>query len=318
MANITRGTKKAEKVAEANKAAGHYNVRTMFLKDGEGPWYLRFLTELDDMPSADTHGYCETKDKPEEYKGTNWPGHMPGICQNDRMFRIPDAAGDPTDAFEDGYGECYIHARDRGKPRGGKFKGDKSTPTWLTYALAVVREPVIDPVTKKNIGYKDAEVEFKLPDGTLKKLPKIVIIAQTHRMFWSGLEASLFDDASTLGDRDFRVTRKDNDFSFGVSAPDARHNPRTDSWKRYTEALELVGFDLDEEILRMASDDWYARWFVVGAVPKDGYGRPEDSEEAESSSSASPEGTRPDPEQVSAFADRLRAGRAAAAAGAEA
>jgi hypothetical protein len=316
MPNLSKGTRTAEKVAEKNRSAGRYRIKTMFLRDGEGPWYLRFLTELDDMTSADTHSYCETKPKPDEYKGTNWQDHMPAVCQNDRMFRVPDADGSPTDVYEDGYGDCYIHARDRGKPRGGKFKGDKSTPTWLTYALAVVREQVIDPVTKKAVGYKDAEVEFKLEDGTLKKLPRIVIIAQTHRMFWGGLEASLFDDANTLGDRDIKVSRKDNDFSFGVSAPDTRHNPSTESWKRYTQALELIGFDLDEEILKLASQDWYDRWFVVGAVPKDGYGRPEDNaeEETDSASSASAEGTRPDPERVSAFADKLRAGRTAAQA----
>lgn len=310
MPNITKGTKKAEEVAEQNKSAGRYNIRTMFLKDGSGPWYLRFLTELDDMTSADTHVYCETKGKPEEYKGTNWPTHMPVVCQNDRMFRIVGPDGKPTDVFEEGYGDCYIHARDRGKPRGGKFKGDKSTPTWLTYALAVVREPVPDPVTGRNSGYKDVEVEFKLEDGTIKKLPKIVIIAMTHRMFWSGLEASLFDDASTLGDRDFKVTRKDNDFSFGVSAPDMKHNPGTASWARYTEALALVGFDLDEEILRQASDDWYKRWFIEGAVPEGGYSRSDEADEDSEETAAAEGTTRPDPARVSDFAEKLRAGRA--------
>lgn len=310
MPNLSKGIERAEEINEQNRSSGWYRVKVLYMKDGEGPWFLRFLTELADMTTADTHAYCETKGKPKEYTGTNWPDHMPAICQNDRMFRIW-VDGRPTDDYEDPYGNCYIHNRDRGKPRGGKFKGDKSTPSTLTYSLAVVRQPVLDPVTKRVIGYCDSEVEYKMKDGTVKKIPEFVIIAQTYRMFWAGLEASVFEEPKVLGERDFRITRKENDYSFGVSAPDHNMHPGSESWKRYTDALELVGFDLDEEILRQASPDWYARWYVEGAIPEGGYGRKDDDAEdsTEESTASAQEGERPSEEAVSDFREKLQTAR---------
>jgi len=320
--NYSKGTKKAEEVAEENRSSGFYRVKTMIMKAGEGPWYLRLLTDLDEMTSADTHMFCDTKPKPPEFKGDNWPKAMPAVCRNDRMFRVLDADGRPTDQFEEDeegggtYGDCYIHDRDRGKVREGKFKRDKSVPDWQTYSLAVVREPILDPVSKRPIGYRDAEDEFKMPDGSIKKIPRLVIVSQKHRNFWSGVEAALFE-GGPLGARDIRITRKENDYSFGVSSPDPKLYPGSDAWKRYTEAIELVGFDLDEHILELASKDWYDRWFVEGAVPKDGYARSEDTTEEASDAVAGTEAAEKiDPERVDVFAEQLRSARSTAAASA--
>src|SRR5580692_4212036 len=114
MPNVQKGTKRAEEITEENKSSAFYRVRTAAMKDGEGPWYYRIITPLDDMITADMHTFCDTKPKPEEYTGDKWPAAMPAGCRNDRMFRILSLDGTPTDVFEEGYGQCYIHDRDRG------------------------------------------------------------------------------------------------------------------------------------------------------------------------------------------------------------
>jgi hypothetical protein len=311
MPNISKGTKVAGEVAEEHRSSAFYRVKTMVMKDGEGPWYVRIITPFDQMPSADTHMFCETKPKPPEYKGSNWQKAMFAVCQNDRMFEILDANDKRTGVYEDGYGDCYVHNRDRGKIREGKFPRDKSLPDWQTYALAVVREPVLDQATGRVRGYKDAEDEFKAEDGTLKKIPKFVILSQKHRNFWSGLEAALFDGGS-LAARDIRVTRKENDYSFAVADPDPALYPGSAAWARYTDALELTGYDLDEEILKWASPDWYKRWFIEGAVPEGGYGGDEEAAEETAAGTADVGAARPDPAAVSDFAARLQEARSGA------
>jgi hypothetical protein len=307
---MQKGVRKAEEIAEEQKSAGFYRVKTMVMKDGEGPWYFRILTDLDDMPIADMHMFCDTKAKPEEYKGDKWPSAMPAVCMNDRMFRLYDENG-PTDAFEEGYGDCYIHNRDRGKVRDGKFKRDKSLPDTQTFALAVVREPILDPVSKRPKGFRDAVEEYKKEDGSVVKIPRFVIISQKHRNFWSGVEAAIFMGDAPVGAYDYRVSRKENDYSFSVppSGPDPLLYPGSDAWKRYTEALTLIGFDLDEEVLRMGSQDWYDRWFVEGAVPKDGYGRKEDAEDSAEDAHEEAGGTAPDPAKVADFAAQMQQAR---------
>lgn len=313
MPNISKGTKKAGEVAEENRSSAFYRVRTLIMKDGHGPWYVRIVTPFDQMTSADTHMFCDTKPQPPEYKGTNWQKAMFAICQNDRMFDILDDQDRQTGVYEDGYGDCYIHNRDRGKKKesNGKFAPrDKSLPDWQTYALAVVREPVVDQATGKVRGYRDAEDEFKMEDGTIRKIPRFVIISQKHRNFWSGLEAALFD-GGTLAARDVRITRKENDYSFAVNEPDPVLYPGSAAWARYTDALTLTGFDLDTEILKWASPDWYKRWFIEGAVPEGGYGGDEEAEET-ATESADAGATRPDPAAVSDFAARLQEARSGA------
>lgn len=306
MPNLSKGTKKAEEVAEENRASGFYRVKTLIMKDGEGPWFLRFVTELQDMTSADTHMFCDTKSKPEQYKGDNWQKTMFAICQNDRMFRVLGPDGKPTDAYEENYGNCYIHNRDRGKVREGKFKKDKSTPDWQTYALAVVREPVPDPVTGRPRGYQDVLDEFKMPDSTIRKIPRFVVVSQKHRNFWSGVEAGLFE-GGPLGARDVRISRKENDYNFAVSSPDPVLYPGSPAWARYTEALALTGFDLDTEVLKWASPDWYDRWFVEGATPEGGYGRTD--EDSDEKTDGQPAGEQVSDAAVSDFREQLQAAR---------
>lgn len=312
MANLTKGVKKAEQVAEENRSSAFYRVRPLVMKDGQGPWYVRIVTSLDEMPSADMHMFADTKVKPAEYKGDNWPKAMFGVCQNDRMFIVLDEQGEPTSAYEDGYGDCYLHNRDRGKKRDGKFARDKSLPDWQTFALAVVREPVTDTATGRVRGYRDVEDEFKMEDGTIRKIPRFVIISQKHRNFWSGLEAALFD-GGTLASRDVRITRKENDYSFAVNEPDPVLYPGSAAWARYTDALELTGFDLDAEIIKWGSLDWYKRWFIEGAIPEGGYGGDEHDDGDDAATGSADAGTaRPDPAAVDEFASRLQAARSGA------
>lgn len=307
MPRPSKGLDTAEKISEENKSSGFYRVRTYFMKDGEVA-YLRYLTPMDEMITADTHSYCETKPRPAEYKGATWQEHMPAICQNDRMFLLYDENDRPTGEYEPGYGDCFIHNRDRGKLRDGKFKKDKSVPDTQTYALAVVREPIPDPVSGKPVGFKDCEDDYKKEDGTVVRIPRIVVISQKHYNYWSGVEAAMFLGGDVRG-QDFRVARKDTGYTFVGLGQDPKLNPETPAWNRYASALQLVGYDLETEILKMASPDWYARWFDPARTPEGGYGRHGSDGEGEDGEGAVPAAEPPDQAKVDALRERMQAAR---------
>lgn len=266
MPNIKRGLESAKQQSEsANRVS---RIRTHFWKDGE-THVIRLLTDRRDTIPAGVHINAPTKPQPAEYTGTNWQKGMTAICQNDVMFRI-HVGDDPTDEFEEGYGDCHIHKVLRGKKN--QWGGDQSTPSPQAFGLAVLRKPKPDPVTSQVIGYQDDIIEWKDDDGNVRQVPHLVILAQNYRSFWQPLEMSVFAGAS-LCDRDFQITRKGRDFlpAPGDKTPDFA--PGTASWQRYEDAIKLTGFDLEAYILNLASPDWFARWFIEGAMPKEGYGR---------------------------------------------
>lgn len=307
------GLDAAEQAAdEAKKSSFH---RVGFIKFEEGKTVcIRFV-----VPQTYTfgiHGGTPTKPKPEEFKGDKWPGQMFGICQNDTPFRLRDADNTPTEEFEPGYGQCYIHSFMRGK-KDPKYQQDMSVARVQTFGLAVLREPQRDPKSGAVTGFKDVTEEFKAEDGTVYRIPKIGIVQQAYSNFWAPLKSSMFMGPSSLCGWDFGVTRQaDNKYAFSTNAT-PEFVPGTEAWKRYDEAVALLGFDLAEQLVAWSSPDWYARWFIPGQTPKEGYGRRGDSEEESAGETAAPAGDTPKQEQVDAFAARMRAARDKDAAGAE-
>jgi hypothetical protein len=310
---IEEGLDAAKAASEAQSSAFH-RVSTLRIKDGETV-YLRFISEK--TATFAVHGGIPTKAKPAEIKGDNWPKLMWAICQNDKPFRLRDAAGNVLDAYEEGMGDCHIHLVMKGR-KDPKFGNEMSVPRVQTFGLAVLREPVHDTDTKGIIGFKDQTEEFKDAEGTVHTIPKVVIIQQTFSNFWAPISASSFLGPRTLCDKDFVVTRKDKDYTIGGGVSDPELAPGKPKWKRYEDALALLGFELIPQLLEWASPDWYKRWFIEGAVPEGGYGRQgDDSESAESAGAATAAGTdQPTQELVDAWREKLKAGRSQPAAAA--
>lgn len=277
---LDEGLEAAEKAADEARTSAFHRVSTLRIEDGKTV-YIRFVSTR--TLTFGVHGGIPTKKQPKEVKGDKWPKMMWGICQNDKPFRIRDEHHNITDAFEEGYGDCYIHNTQRGVK--DKFGGDKSQPRVQTFGLVALREPVRDPSSGAITGFKDVTEEFKDADGTAHRIPKIVMVQQAYSNFWSPLKSSMFVGPASLCGWDFAVSRKENDYTFGANAtPDFQ--PGTDGWKRYEEALALLDFDLATQLVEWSSPDWYARWFIEGATPKDGYGRKDDDESAEGGEAA--------------------------------
>jgi len=294
--------------AQAQAASSFHRVSTLRMKDGEVR-YLRFISER--IFTFDMHMGIPTKPQPKEVKGDKWPKLMWATCQNGKPFRLRDAAGNVLDEYEPGYGECHVHVVMKGKK--DDFGKDKSVPRVQSFGLAVLREPVLDPVTREATGFRDVTEEFKDAEGVVHTIPKVVIVQQTYSNFWAPLKASMFLGSRTLCNRDFEVTRKDKDYLFGNNVtPDLA--PGTPAWSRYERTLELLGnFDLFAQIVEWSTPDWYKRWFIEGATPEGGYGRQGDDDEGEAAQEAEG-GTAVgsdalSQEEVDDFRASMRAGR---------
>ena len=250
----------------------------MVLKDGESGAY-HFYTEHTRVITASVHQFVDTKTKPDGWPGDNYPKSMWAVCQNDRMFRLRDDAGKILDAFEDGYGDCYIHKILAGKA--GKYTKDASRPAIQTFGLAVEREAVFEG--SSIVGFRDATVEFKDAAGKTWTIPKFVIFSQKYSNFWHPIKATTYLAPHSILDKDFVISRKENDYTPGVAGSTPDLKPGTKAWEKYDEALKLIGFDLGQYLLDHASADHYARFFVEGVDPSDGYGRKggEDEETAQ-------------------------------------
>jgi hypothetical protein len=297
---LDEGLEAAEKAAEEAKNSAFHRVGFLKIEDGKS-LCLRFVSPR--TLTLGIHAGIETKKQPKEVKGDKWPKRMWGICQNDKAFRLRDGNGTITDEFEPEYGDCHIHSKMRGI-KDEKYGTDKSQARVQTFGLAVVREPVRDPVTEEIVGFRDVTEEFKDGEGVSHQIPKIVLVQQTYSNFWAPLKASMFMGPKTICGWDFSVSRKENDYTFGANAtPDFQ--PGTDGWKRYDETLALLGLDLGDMLLEWASPDWYARWFIEGATPKDGYGRKDDDESAEGGE-ATPDDSAEQVDQATVDAMRLK------------
>lgn len=281
---LTKGADEAEKISdEIRKSGGGPRVRQLVIKDGD-QYAIHFVTEYTELLSADVHQFIDTKPKPDGWPGDNYPKSMWAVCQLDRMFRLRDEAGNATDAYEEGYGNCYIHTSLAGQ-KDPKFGKDKSTPGAQVFGLAVVRKAVTDGPSGQITGFADETVEFKDKTGAILQIPKLVIVSQKFSNFWNAVKATAYIAPNTILDKDFIVTRKGNEYNVvpATITPDLK--PGTKLWERYTTALELMEFDLATWLLDHATPDHYARFFIPGVDPVGGYGRKGGDDEAEGAAS---------------------------------
>jgi hypothetical protein len=220
---------------------------------------------------------------------------MWAVCQNDKIYRVRNADGTLSDEFEPGYGDCWLHNQYRGV-LDEKFKKDKSIPTYVTFGLAVPQIPIAasgQPVKGKEgaVGFADEEVTFRDPKTKeLIRIPKIVIVAQRYEPLWHPVKATAYVAPHTILDKVFLVERNGNqDKDWNVSAialtPDCQ--PGTEHWKGYEEAIALLKFNLQDWFLSHGEPDHYDRWFIPGAIPKDGYARRDGDDEEETATTAS-------------------------------
>ena len=307
MPNFARTLDQAKSRDDAAKSFGRLDQWS--IKDGETS-YLRLISE--DTISVGTHRFIPTKPQPEDCKWTKWPGAMWAICARDSAFRIV-VDGEATDAFEDGYGQCYIHDK-WGGVRGGKFNKDQGVPDEITYGLAVVRKVVPDLATGRIAGFTDETFEHRLPDGQIVKLPRLVIVAQKFSQFWNPVRAGAYMPPYSICDKDWIVDRKGNDLMVTGGTPTPELKPGTPLWARYDKAITILDASLDKYVLDHSNHDHYARFFIEGESPAGGYGRGGDDAEDEGGAASAgpvttPANTELPQDQMDAFRQSL-SGRA--------
>jgi hypothetical protein len=265
MANFTTDLDEAESRDAASKSFNR--IDEWRIKDGE-THYLRLI--MNGAVPMDVHQYVPTKDKPAECSWPKWPEQMWAVCPRDQAFRLTDEAGNPIDGYEEGYGECYIHDHYAG--RKGKYGKDMGVPVVVSYGLAVPRKVVLDPVTAKPVGLADDTFEFRASSGDIVRLPRIVIVAQKYSQFWGAVKATQFLPPFSMCDKDFKITRQENDLKVTALDRTPDHQPGTASWKRYEQAIELLDASVEKYLTEHASRNHYVKFFIPGELPEGGYG----------------------------------------------
>jgi hypothetical protein len=304
MANFTTDLDEAESRDAASKSFNR--IDEWRIKDGE-THYLRLI--MNGAVPMDVHQYIPTKEKPAECGWPKWPEQMWAVCPRDKAFRLTDEAGNALDAYEEGYGECYIHDHYVGVK--GKYGKDLGVPVVVSYGLAVVRKVIPDPVTGKPKGLGDETFEFRAPSGDIVRLPKIVIVAQKYGQFWSAVKATQFLPPFSMCDKDFKVSRQENDLKVTALDRTPGHQPGTDSWKRYEQAMELLDVSVEKYLTEHASRDHYAKFFIPGELPEGGYGGGSEDEDGDkdkkAKGGAATTATHPEvaPSEMDAFRESL-------------
>lgn len=287
MPSFAKGAAQAE---AASKAAGG---RPDFLqiKPTERV-ILRPITDLDEIIPIDIHMGVPTKPAPPKANKDKWPSQMSAVCRNNDAFRVRDADGNPTDAWETDdkghpYGDCYIHAHMQEVM--GKYKKPVSRTVSQVWGLFALRREVRDANNRLK-GFEDITEDFKDEDGGLHEIPKIVIASQSWSNFWAPFQSAAHMTDTICG-QDFGVERQDNDYivSGGRETPDLR--PGTPAWKKYTDAIERKGISIEKILLEQSSVRYYGRFFDPGYVADEA-----DEDEGEADASADGEATISDEE----------------------
>lgn len=316
MPNFSKDIDDSETRYEASRA--FHRTEQLVIKD-DSTVYVRLIS--DEVIPADTHSFIETKPKPDDCTWSNWPAKFWGICPQDVAFRLADEAGNLTDRFEDGYGDCYIHKAYAGI-KDPKFDIPVAKPQQVSYGLGVVRKPQYDPVTKKAVGFADETFEFTDDTGTVHTIPKIVIVAMRYDRFWQSAKATAFLPPHTICDKDFAISRKGSKYTVTPYPGTPDLAPGTANWARYEKAVALTGINVVEYLSEHASRDHYAKFFIPGETPKGGYGgKKDDSGSEDQAAAASADPVIPDvsPDDMAAFSAKFdrRGSEPAAAAAAE-
>jgi hypothetical protein len=258
------GIDQAKAAADAANAGGANFFR---LKTGQVAFFRPYL-DVGEILTVEMHGGVKTKPAP---KGAQkWPAAMGAVCQNDAIFRIYGDNGKPVEPpqWEEGYGGCYIHLNYQNEL--DQFKKPVSQTRPQTWGVFVMRKPLrkvggqlvalSNPLTERPDAFEDEMTDFKLKSGELVSLPRLVYVTQSYNNFWDVLAQTVYMDG-TWTNRDFRVTREDNEYKFNPSPEDRKLFPGSDAWKRYEEAARLRGIDIATAIVDQANPKYYGRFF---------------------------------------------------------
>lgn len=296
---------RGSEAAEQESASSFSDSRLQFLswKDGD-KHLLRFYDDRDMWPVVQIHVLAPTKPKPRN-RGENskWPAQMTATCQNDKGFRVV-VDGAPTDEWEEGMGQCWIHANYGEKL--DRFNNPYSRSTSTTHARVILRKRVgqgssaqtVDDMEERTVTDKDG-VEHKL------MLPKIRVIANRYAKIFGGVNAAAFE-SDTVRAMDFNITRSGSDYHVAAGQIQEKHRPGTESWAIYDKAVEVLGeaADLEHMLRYQASDEWYKLWFIPG--PWDTEERKGDTESASAGTAVADEGSLTPEQEAEMAAHRER------------
>jgi hypothetical protein len=266
--NFGRGGESAAEAEEQLSASrgGNFRKTNYLPKIGKGKSiFIRYVLDSQQWYYANAHPAVPTKNKPANWpEGRSWPKTMPAVCRYDKTWKGIHA-------------DCYICdaklINEWGRP---------CNPVLRVWTIAVIREEVIgtqEMVDKeiipaemvgKRVGFKDATREIDevdaegKPTGNKKQEIAMIVVNQAMPNYFSGLQA-MFGVFGTLCDRDYVLLQKDEgkdvDFQHIHMDPSASHQPGTESWKRYEQAIKDQGIDIEALLVDRASDDFYATFF---------------------------------------------------------
>jgi hypothetical protein len=281
-----------EEAKAAADAASSGNANFFRMKSGDIAFVRPFI-DITGVITVEMHGGVKTKPAP---KGAQkWPDTMGAVCQNDKVFRLRGENRrliEPPQ-WEEGYGNCYIHRTRQGEI--GNFKRSVAETRPQTWGVFVMRKPLrrvdgalvplSDPKTQRPEAFEDEMTDFKMKTGEIVKLPRLVYVTQSYSNFWEVLAATVYMDG-TWTNRDFRVLREDNEYTFSPSPEDRSLFPDSDAWKAYEVAAELRGISIGDAIVAQASPKYYGRFFDDSYVDPEGDGGDESGSGADTDSGA--------------------------------
>ena len=249
----------------ASKFTGSARLQSLQFKDKEEV-FLRFLTPHTDWPVVDTHIAVPTKDKPKKWRADQqFPKAMSASCSNDVMFvPVEPEDGQPM-VYEDGFGNCYIHANYTTVL--DQWNNPYSGARPITHSLAVLRE-------RKGKVIRDVMEEREV-NGEKRLVPAIRVIDKPWKSFFSQVHAGAVEDED-VRTKDWAVVKDGRDWKISALSITANHHPAvednpilgtapaTDSWVLYEEAIKFVEADLENYLRERGSEAWMKRWFWPG------------------------------------------------------
>lgn len=248
---FAKGAVQSEQLSSSSK---FNRLQFLSFKDGDEPVIVRFIDSEQEWPVVEVHIAIPTKPQPENRKDRPWPPLMGATCQNDRGFRIEGPDGNPTDEWEEGMGNCYIHSHYA--DRKNQWNKPLSTPVTTTFARVVLREEVGGVIRDKT---EEAEV-----GGKKIIVPAIRVISQQWKAFFSEIKHGAFDDGYQVCGRDYLIHKVGKKFTISAASKDLDHRPGKPSWKVYEDAVTALDADLEAMIRDQASERWYKLWFIPG------------------------------------------------------
>lgn len=302
--------KGAEAAKEAAKFVRRERLQFFSLEDDESALF-RFLTDGDQWIVVDQYGFVPTKPKPSDWKGDNWPSHMPAVSRRDEAFR---------GMYSDDYIADVIIPN---APKDKKGKPKVKDATARPWVLACRREEVKDD-DGKVIGITDAtrEVQDGDDENKTKVVKDIIIVNQGFKNFFSKLKG-FYGHYGTVVDRDYKIKREGTgtatDYHLLPMDPIAyEHEGEAVTYDiRRRDIAERYGMDWDEaegrptgwvaeninlaeEVGRRASDEYYQMWFIPGPA-----GESEDEADVGEADDGSPSSGDVTPEQLKELAQRV-------------